>query len=39
MTTYAMIVVVQVSLDLLLRLTYGEVSRSPSEVQCFNEVD
>ena len=30
MTTYTMIVVVKVSLDLLLRLACGEVGHSPS---------
>ena len=31
--TYTMIIVIVGSLDLLLRLAYGEVSRSPSEIQ------
>ena len=31
--TYTMIIVIVGSLDLLLRLAYGEVSHSPSEIQ------
>ena len=35
MATYTIIVAVVGSLDLLLRLTYGEVGRSPSVVLWF----